>query len=65
MIRYVMMCCALMCVGACQSDIVMSPCPEVPERDLVTVEDYILRVAEVEGYLRACRNEPIHPIQKQ
>lgn len=53
----------LTCVSACSRQVVMSACAPIPPKNLITVEDFILRATELEEYLNACLKQNAQAVE--
>lgn len=53
--KYVVILWGLMCVSACSTQYVpIDSCQPIPPKELITVQDYVLRAIELESYLKEC-----------
>ena len=53
----------LMCVSACSRQVFISACAPIAPKNLVTVEDFILRATELESYLNACLKQSAQAVE--
>ena len=53
----------LTCVSACSRQVFMSACAPIPPKNLITVEDFILRATELEEYLNACLKQNAQAVE--
>lgn len=53
----------LTCVSACSQTPCLSVCAPIPPKNLITVEDFILRATELEAYLNACLKQNAQAVE--
>lgn len=53
----------LTCVSACNQTPYMSVCAPIPPKNLISVEDFILRATELEEYLNACLKQNAQAVE--
>lgn len=53
--KHVAILCLLIFVSACTKEYVpIDACQPIPPKELITVQDYVLRAIELESYLNEC-----------